>query len=260
MKTTTSDIGMNKTGIATSPVDSADIIQAAKARQPSHLGDESLILKVRQQYMEETGGVGSVPPPASLKGVAKTAVDMLKGSKPTVFIDKLGERAAFERTGVRLYQGALAKFEAFGSWEGGPTREGLERILSDELSHFGLVSEALVKLGADPTAMTPCADVAAVTSMGLPAVIADPRMNLRDTLHALLVAELTDNAGWEMLIELARGVGHDTLADRFQLALDAEAKHLLLVRGWLSAGVTLEARATPVPQAEATPSLTPKRV
>lgn len=243
MKKTTSDIGMNKTGIATSPVDSADITQAAQKRQPSHLGDDSLLLKVRQQYMKETDGVGSVPPPASLK--------VLKGSKPTVFIDKLGERAAFERTGTRLYQGALAKFEALGSWEGGPTREGLERILNDELSHFGLVTEALTKLGADPTAMTPCADVAAVTSMGIPAVVSDPRMNLRDTLSALLVAELTDNAGWEMLIELARGLGHDTLADRFQLALDAEAEHLRMVRGWLTAGVSLEARAAPVPKAEA---------
>jgi ferritin-like protein len=257
MKKTTSDIGMNKTGIATSPVDSADIIQAAQKRQPSHLGDDSLILKVRQQYAVETGGIGSVPPPASLKGVAKTAVDMLKGAKPTVFIDKLGERAAFERTGTRLYQGALAKFEVLGSWEGGPTREGLTRILNDELSHFGLVAEVLTKLGADPTAMTPCADVAAVTSMGLPAVVSDPRMNLRDTLHALLVAELTDNAGWEMLIELSRGLGHDTLAERFQLALDAEAEHLVMVRNWLSTGVTLEARATPVPRAEAGPGLTP---
>ncbi|MCP3136201.1 ferritin-like domain-containing protein [Pyxidicoccus xibeiensis] len=257
MKKTTSDMGMNKTGIATSPVDSADIIQEAQKRQPSHLGDETLLIKVRQQYARESPGVGSVPPPASLKGVAKTAVDMLKGSKPTVFIDKLGERLAFERTGTRLYQGALAKFDVLGSWEGGPTREGLQRILNDEMSHFALMTESLTKLGADPTAVTPCADVGAVTSMGLPAVVSDPRMNLRDTLHALLVAELTDNAGWEMLIELARGLGHDTLADRFQLALDAEAEHLTLVRGWLSAGVTLEARAEPVPQASPTLNATP---
>jgi ferritin-like protein len=251
MKKTTSDIGMNKTGIATSPIDSADIIKEAQARQPSHLGDESLLLKVRQQYAMETDSVGSVPPPASLKGMAKTAVDMLKGSKPTVLIDKLGERLAFERTGVRLYQGALVKFDVHGSWEGGPTRDGLQRILNDELSHFALVSESMVKLGADPTAMTPCADVVAVASQGIPAVVSDPRTNLRDTLGALLMAELTDNAGWEMLIELARGLGHDTLADRFQLALDAEAEHLVMVRGWLSTGVTMEARAEPVPQAEA---------
>ncbi|MFP2930410.1 ferritin-like domain-containing protein [Pyxidicoccus sp. 3LG] len=252
MKKTTSDIGINRTGIGTSPIDGADITQEAQKHQPSHLGDGSLLLKVRQQYAREAEGVGSVPPPTTLKGVAKTAVDMLKGSKPTVFIDKLGERLAFERTGTRLYEGALAKYDVFGSWEAGPTREGLEKIYNDELSHFALLTEVMTKLGADPTAMTPCADVAAVASMGIPAVVADPRANLRDTLHALLVAELTDNAGWEMLIELARGLGHDGLADRFQFALEAEGVHLELVRTWLSAGVNLEARATPPAATETT--------
>ncbi|WP_233582836.1 hypothetical protein [Corallococcus sp. CA053C] len=47
----------------------------------------------------------------------------------------------------------------------------------------------------------------------------------------------------ELLIDLARGLRHDSLADRFQLALDAEAEHLLLVKGWLAAGVATEARA-----------------
>ncbi|WP_408888249.1 ferritin-like domain-containing protein [Myxococcus faecalis] len=244
MKKTTSDMGLNRTGIATSPIDSADIFQQAQERLPSSAGDGSLILEVRQQYARESDGLGSVPPPANLKGVAKTAVELLKGAKPTVFLDKLGERLAFERSGSRLYEGALAKLDVYGTWEGGPTREGLERILDDELAHFGLVSETLTKLGADPTAMTPCADLVAVTSMGLPAVLSDPRTNLRQSLEALLVAELTDNASWELLIELARGLGHDTLADRFQLALDAEAEHLTLVRGWLASGITLEARAS----------------
>jgi len=244
MKKTTSDMGPNRTGIATSPIDSADIFQAAQKRAPSSPGDGSLLLEVRKQYSLESGGVGHVPPPANLKGVAKTAVELLKGAKPTVFLDKLGERLAFERSGSRLYEGALAKLDVYGSWEEGPTQEGLERILNDELSHFALISESLTKLGADPTAVTPCADLVGVMSMGLPAVLADPRTNLRQSLEALLVAELTDNASWELLIELARGLGHDTLADRFQLALDAESEHLVLVRGWLASGITLEARAS----------------
>ncbi|QDE80634.1 ferritin-like domain-containing protein [Myxococcus xanthus] len=245
MKTTTSDMGRNRTGVATSPIDSADIIQEAQKHQPSHLGDGSLLLQVRKIYARESEGLGSVPPPTSLKGVAKTAVEALKGSKPTVFIDKLGERLAFERSGTRLYEGALAKFDVYGSWEGGPTREGLEKIYNDELSHFLMLTEALKSLGADPTAMTPSADVTAVVSQGLPLLISDPRANLRQSLEALLVAELTDNACWEMLIELARDLGHDTLADRFQLALDSEGQHLLWVRGWLAAGVSVEARGAP---------------
>ncbi|GHG87560.1 ferritin-like domain-containing protein [Comamonas sp. JC664] len=249
MKTTTSDMGRNRTGVATSPIDSADITQEAQKHPPSHLGDSSLIGKVRQIYARESEGLGSVPPPASLKGVAKTAMDAIKGAKPTVFIDKLAARLAFERSGTRLYEAALVKFDVYGGWEGGPTREGLEKIYNDELSHFLMLTDALKTLGADPTAMTPSADVTAVVSQGLPLLMLDPRANMRQSLEALLVAELTDNACWELLIELARGLGHDTLADRFQLALDSEVQHLQWVRGWLAAGVSDEARAA-MPTAE----------
>ena len=108
-KQTVADVGMNRTGIKTSPIDSKDIIQEAARATPSSPGDGQGILDVRKQYAREAAeGLGSVPPPSSLKGMAKTAVDMLKGGKPTVFIDKLGERLAFERTGVRLYEGALS--------------------------------------------------------------------------------------------------------------------------------------------------------
>ncbi|WP_223641692.1 hypothetical protein [Corallococcus sp. EGB] len=121
-----------------------------------------------------------------------------------------------------LHEGALSKLDVFGSWDGGPSRELLTKSLEDELSHFALLKEALEKLGADPTVMTPSADLTSVISMGVPAAISDARTNLRQATQALLVAELTD---------------------RFQQALDAEAEHLALVKGWLAAGVATEARA-----------------
>jgi rubrerythrin len=158
-----------------------------------------------------------------------------------VFIDKLGERLGFERTGVRLYEAALLKFSLHGPWDGGPSREQLEKILRDELAHFALVREVIEKLGADPTALTPSADLASVASKGIPEVLVDPRTNLVQCLEALMVAELTDNAGWELLIELAQGLGQDRLVEQFQQALDVEAEHLSLVRRWLIAGVTGEA-------------------
>jgi hypothetical protein len=34
---------------------------------------------------------------------------MLGGKEPIVFLDKLGERAAFERSGTRLYETLIAK-------------------------------------------------------------------------------------------------------------------------------------------------------
>jgi len=241
MKKTSSDVGLNRTGIQTSPIDSKEAIEGARQGIPSSVGTEAAILEVRALYARESDGVGTVPVPATFKGMFKTAKELLKGNKPTVFIDKLGERAGFERTGVRLYEAALGKFDIHGTWAGGPSREQLEKILSDELSHFVLVREAIEKLGADPTALTPSADLAAVASKGIPEVLVDPRTNLVQCLEALMVAELTDNAGWELLIELAQGLGQTDFVEQFEQALGVEAEHLMLVRRWLIAGVTGEA-------------------
>ncbi|MDY7225908.1 ferritin-like domain-containing protein [Hyalangium rubrum] len=241
MKKTTSDVGLNRTGIQTSPIESKEAIQGALEGLPSSPGSELGIAEVRTEYAREGYGLGTVPVPATLKGMFTTAKEMLKGNKPTVFIDKLGERLGFERTGVRLYEAALSKFDLHGTWPGGPSREQLEKIMRDELSHFVLLREAMEKLGADPTALTPSADLAAVASKGIPAVLTDPRTNLVQCLEALMVAELTDNAGWELLIELAQGLGQTELVDQFEQALGAEAEHLLLVRRWLIAAVTGEA-------------------
>lgn len=241
MKKTTSDVGLNRTGIQTSPLDSKEAIEGAREGLPSTPGSELGILEMRAIYARESDGLGTVPVPATLKGMFTTAKEMLKGNKPTVFIDKLGERLGFERTGVRLYEAALGKFDLHGTWPGGPSREQLEKIMREELAHFALIRESMEKLGADPTAVTPSADLISVASKGIPAVLTDPRTNLVQCLEALLVAELTDNAGWELLIELAEGLGQNEFVEQFEQALGAEAEHLLLVRRWLSAGVTGEA-------------------
>src|SRR5205814_3090515 len=94
------------------------------------------------------------------------------------------------------------------------------------------------KLGADPTAMTPSADIAANLSKGIPHVLADPRTDLRQCLEGLLVAELADNACWETLIELAREAGQEEMVTAFQAALRREELHLGRVKGWLKQGVS----------------------
>ncbi|ATB30649.1 ferritin-like domain-containing protein [Melittangium boletus] len=242
MERKASELGLNRTGIKTSPVNSKEAIEASMKAVPSSPGDASAIAQVRVEFASEVDGLGSVPPPVGLKGMAKTAVDMLKGGRTTVFIDKLGERAGFERTGVRLYEAVLSKLDVFGTWEGGPSREQLERIRLEELSHFALVTRAIEQLGGDPTALTPAAELASNLSMGVPRTLVDPQVNLLQCLEGLLIVELTDNASWELLVDLARELGHEALADEFQLALDAEEEHLALVRDWLDAGTMLEAR------------------
>jgi rubrerythrin len=242
MERKASELGLNRTGIQTSPVHSKEAIEGTEKFPPDVPGDATSIAWERQKFAQEQESLGSVPPPVTLKGMAKTAVDLLKGGRSTVFIDKLGQRAGFERTGVRLYEAVLSKLDVFGTWEGGPSRELLEKIRQDELAHFALVKRSIEKLGGDPTALTPAAELQASMSEGVPKMLVDPRVNLLQSLDGLLMAELTDNASWELLVELARELGHQELAEDFQRALDVEQQHLALVRSWIAAGVLLEAR------------------
>jgi ferritin-like protein len=242
MKKEPTDMGMNRTGVDTSPVDSKAMIEASMSTPTVASLDGEAYAAVRMQYAVDADPVGTVPPPGTLRGMATSALDMLKGQKPTVLIDKLGERLAFERTGTRLYTALIAKLQALGSWEGGPTLEAALEIQSDELRHAQLIARVIREIGADATAQTPCADVVGVTGLGLVQVLTDPRMDVGQSLQAILVAELTDNDGWVMLINLAAELGHDAMATEFRAALAQEERHLALVRSWVAEHARLTAQ------------------
>lgn len=230
---TTSEMGKNVTGIALSPTDSQKSIECAE-RAPAPAGDETVLLEARQAWSRESDPLGSVPLPATLRGAGKQVVQALKGKHPTVYMDCVAERLAFERTGTRLYEALLAKLVAVGELPGGPTRAELERFRNDELRHFELLREAVGFLGGDPTVVTPAADAAGVEAVGLMQVLTDPRTTFDQALHAILVAELADNDGWRALIDLTTGLGQDELAERFRGAQRDEDRHLADVRRWLS--------------------------
>lgn len=165
----------------------------------------------------------------------------LKGARTAVLVDKLGERLAFERTGVRLYDALLQKRRAEGDGTTDPPLPLLERFRAREAEHFALLAEAIASMGGDPKAETPCADVSAVMSSGLPKVMTDPRTTLTQCLEAILVAELADNDGWTVLIDIVAGVGLPDFEKRFRQALADEEAHLAYVRQWLTARVRSEA-------------------
>jgi hypothetical protein len=248
---------MNRTGAALSPLGTRAMSEAADELSPTVAIDTGAMEAQRLSYIHEADAVGSIPPPASVKGVAKAGMARLKGASPGIFMDKLGERIAFERGGTRLYDALITKFQGVqqlgeeillpaaelpaadgsgpaGSVPGEAPLATLQRIRNEELAHLHLLGECMLKMGGDPTAMTPCADVQATASMGLVQVLTDPRTTLAQCLGAILTAELTDNAAWELLIQLAEEAGETELAGRFLGALAEEQEHLAIVKGWLT--------------------------
>ena len=229
-------IGTNRTGIAMALKRSQEMRTGMEDFPPTSQGSAQEIAAVRMAYAKDAEPVGSIPLPASWKETMHTAVKAVKGEKPTLFLDKLGERLAFERTGTRLYEALVSKYEAFGSFSGGPSRNDLEHVLHEEYTHFLLLQATIEQLGGDPTAMTPSANLQATMAQGIKQVIVDPRTTLLQSLEAMLVAELADNACWEALMEFAQIAGEETLVRQFEQAHATEQEHLAKVHAWLAAG------------------------
>ena len=150
-----------------------------------------------------------------------------------VLMDKLGERLAFERAGTRLYDALMVKCAADASKI--VSSKDIRHIRDEEAVHFALVGAAIQSLGGDPTAQTPCADVTGVEGAGLMQVLNDPKTTVAQALHAILVAEMVDNAAWDELIELTEQAGNDDLLARFVKARDEEQEHLDKVQAWYKA-------------------------
>ncbi|MFO7324272.1 MAG: ferritin-like domain-containing protein [Pseudomonadota bacterium] len=262
--------GQNRTGAAVHPAGISRMLEAVEELSPQVPISTAPIEAERLRNIAEADSIGSIPPPASLvKGAVKKGMSMLRGVNPGLFMDKIGERIAFERTGTRLYDALISKYltlsEAGGEElppldtvaiddeeEGEPVLapasetplDTLRRIRSEELGHFRMLCEVMGQLGGDPTAQTPCADVTATATMGVLQVVTDPRTTLAQCLNAMLVAELADTASWELLADLATRAGQAELADRFTEAMMAEEQHVVAVRAWLRA-LTVDAAGTP---------------
>jgi rubrerythrin len=228
----TPPLGMNRTGMQMSPLEGSAMQTAVPPLDDPTTGDDSAVSAMRNIYITDADPIGSVPLPATVTGAVTTGMSMLAGNSPQIFLDKLGERLAFERTGTRMYDALITKFEAMDEGTTSMELSALQKLRADESRHFAIVADAIESMGGDPTAQTPCADLAGMESLGLIQVLTDPRTTLAQSLHAILVAELSDNVGWEMLVALADDNQQAALSAEFSIALSQERDHLQMVKQW----------------------------
>ncbi|RUR09799.1 DUF892 family protein [Legionella sp. km772] len=213
---------INCTGAQFSPTNKKKMLEAVKKYPPDIEGDAFVLAKERVQKCKEADPMGTV----ALYNVMKNNHKDLSPDSE-IFLDKLGERLAYERSGVRFYEAAIAKADAFKRKD---LSKEMLHIKEEEVQHMVLVSQAITRLGGDPTEMTPCADLSGVMGQGYMQVLTDPRTNIAQTLNTLLSIELTDNAAWELLINLALKNDQEKIAQQFQTALEEEEKHLIIIK------------------------------
>lgn len=242
------EFGANKTPTQTKPSRTAKMEEGYE-EFPVQAEDTSTdAFDLRSRYIRESIPLSTVPLPGSSRAVLNTALQALKGNSAAVLIDKLGQRLAYERSGVRLYDALLTKCKAAA-----PDLDTsvLESFRAQEAEHFAILHDVIKQLGADPTAQTPCADTAGMMAMGLVQVMTDPRTTIPQCAEALLAAELIDVAAWELLIGLADEAGMDKASASFLHAKVQEDDHLMTVREWLRR-MTMENAVVPVREAGVT--------
>jgi rubrerythrin len=223
-------MGGNLSGIQTAPELAKEQLEGSVSAGPSPDGGPEIADSERAVYIAEGFPVGSLPDlPFDKEAKADEETTGM-----AVLLDKLSERLAFERMGTRLYDALINKCATLGDEANGMSAAMLQEIRDEEHRHFMLLTKAVTELGGDPTVQSPCADVTGVASMGIMQVLVDPRTTITQCLQAILTAELTDNAGWEMLINIADELGHADLVESFTEALENEQEHLLNVQTWLS--------------------------
>jgi rubrerythrin len=143
-------------------------------------------------------------------------------------LDLLHERLAFERAGVKLYETILARMQSSGDPRVQKVLPHIERNRNEEKEHEEWLEEQIRALGGDDHAPSEKSILVTTESEGIEHVVMrDP--NLLHDFHALLTAELADNAGWELLVELAAEFGDRDAKKEFKKRLHEEQKHLLCV-------------------------------
>lgn len=156
------------------------------------------------------------------------------GNEPNQLIDKLGERIAYEKIVIHLYEKLLEKHQASDQDEL-PPYELLKQFHREEIDHYRLLSDVMESLGGDPRKLTPSGKLENLAENGWLKVLNDPASTFDQCLHIVHLAELGDNDSWELLVELSELSELKEIAEEFRNCLAQEEGHLLNVRNWTRA-------------------------
>lgn len=80
----TEHLGMNRTGIQMSPVDSKAMQDVEPGMLADDGGDDSALAEMRNSYIADADALGSIPLPGTFTGAVNMGRQMLKGDSPQI--------------------------------------------------------------------------------------------------------------------------------------------------------------------------------
>jgi bacterioferritin (cytochrome b1) len=145
-------------------------------------------------------------------------------------LDLLIARMNFERAGVKLYDSVIAKLQAQSDSSLLRLLDKLHEHRNEEKEHEEWLEAQVRALGGDAHGSSDMARLEERESKGIEDIILDGDNEAAHFFHALLAAELADNAGRDLLVELADQAGDRDAKRAFKKRLHQEMEHLLFVR------------------------------
>lgn len=157
-------------------------------------------------------------------------MEKLARHNAALVLDVLSGRLAFERTGVTLYDAVIQKIERAGEPRYHVLIDQLRHNRNEEKEHEEWLEAQIRALGGSAHETTTMSQLELEESTGIKSVIVDGHQKVLHLLHALLAAELADNAGWDLLVKLADDTGDTAAKAQFAKRLAEEVKHLAFIR------------------------------
>jgi bacterioferritin (cytochrome b1) len=144
-------------------------------------------------------------------------------------IDLLTERLTFERSAVRLYDAIVNDMQRSQNPEVARMLSPMKQHRDQEKEHVTWLEAQIRGIGGDSQGKTEMSDLITAESAGIEKVITGDH-DLVHQMHALLTAELVDNSGWELLLELADDADDPEARKEFRKRLHEEEEHLIFMR------------------------------
>lgn len=148
---------------------------------------------------------------------------------PEKLLDLLTERLTFERTSVRLYDTVISRMKSSNDKNVIGMIGQMTKQRKDEKDHEEWLEEQVRALGSDAHSETELSELIERESRGIMEVIAQDN-ELPHLFHALLTAELVDDNGWKLLLQLADEAGDDVARQELRVRAEAEEQHLIYIR------------------------------
>jgi rubrerythrin len=145
-------------------------------------------------------------------------------------LDLLTARFVYECASVKLYDKILAKMSATGGEDVLRMQRKMSELRDEELEHEQWLESQIRAAGGDAHGQSEMSRLEEMETSGVEKVVLEGDEPLPKMFHALLLAELGDNAGWDLLANLAAEAGDHEAKRAIRRRLREEEEHLIFVR------------------------------